>query len=396
LITTKHIKELVRRDLSPLIEIRRHLHAHPELSEQEVNTAAYISGLLNEWGLEHQTGIGGFGITGVIEGKNPEKKVIALRADMDALPIMEENDISYKSVKPGVMHACGHDVHMTCLLGAVKILHELRDTFEGTVKFIFQPAEEFAPGGALRMIEAGVLENPAPRLICGQHVFPELEAGKIGFKNGEYMASSDEINLIIRGQGGHAALTDTYDNTVLAAAKLLVALDEVMQANKPPEISSVLAFGKLTADGAYNLIPDEVTIRGTFRTFNEAWRKSVHELINATAGKIASSFGVTCEVLINKGYPVLVNDNKVTGTARDAAIEFVGKENVLELEQRMTVEDFARYTQLIPGCFYRLGTANKAEGITSNLHTSTFNVDEKSIETGTGFMIWNALAQLNT
>ena len=394
MIDTTHIKELVRRNTSTLTEIRRHLHAHPELTEQEEQTAAYISALLKKWGIAHQTNIGGFGITGIIEGNNPQKKVIALRADMDALPITEENDIPYKSLNEGVMHACGHDVHMTCLLGAVKILHELREEFEGTIKFIFQPAEEFAPGGALRMIAAGVLENPAPELICAQHVFPELETGKIGFKNGVYMASSDEINLTLSGEGGHAALPDTYDNTVLAAAQLLVSLDKAMQTKKPPEILSVLAFGKLTADGAYNLIPGEVTIRGTFRTFDEAWREKTHALINEAAEDIASSFGIDCEVIINKGYPVLVNDKDVTETAKRAAVEFVGKENVKELKLRTTVEDFARYSQLIPGCFYRLGTASHKKGITSSLHTSTFNVDEESIETGTGFMIWNALAQL--
>jgi len=394
LIDTTHIKELVRRNTSTLTEIRRHLHAHPELTEQEEQTAAYISTLLKKWGIAHQTNIGGFGITGIIEGNNPQKKVIALRADMDALPITEENDIPYKSLNEGVMHACGHDVHMTCLLGAVKILHELREEFEGTIKFIFQPAEEFAPGGALRMIAAGVLENPAPELICAQHVFPELETGKIGFKNGVYMASSDEINLTLSGEGGHAALPDTYDNTVLAAAQLLVSLDKAMQTKKPPEILSVLAFGKLTADGAYNLIPGKVTIRGTFRTFDEAWREKVHTVINEAAEDIASSFGIDCEVIINKGYPVLVNDKDVTETAKRAAVEFVGKENVKELKLRTTVEDFARYSQLIPGCFYRLGTASHEKGITSSLHTSTFNVDEESIETGTGFMIWNALAQL--
>ncbi len=394
LITKEYIKELVRRDVSALVDIRRYLHAHPELSEQEEHTAAYISGLLSEWGIEHQTGIGGYGITGLIKGKNPDKKVIALRADMDALPLTEENEVSYKSQHTGVMHACGHDVHMSCLLGAVKILHELHNEFEGTVKFIFQPAEELAPGGALRMIEEGVLENPAPELICGQHVFPVLEAGQLGFKSGIYMASSDELTLTIRGKGGHAALPDTYDNTVLAAARILVELDQTMKANKPPEIPSVLAFGKLAGDGTYNVIPDKVVIQGILRTFDENWRETALELLKETAQKTAAGYGTECEVFIRKSYPVLVNDEKVTEIARKAAIEFAGKENVKELELRTTVEDFARYTQLIPGCFYRLGTANSSKGITSNLHTATFDVDESSLETGAGFMIWNTLAQL--
>ncbi len=396
MITTTHIKELVRRDLSGITGIRHYLHAHPELSEQEKNTAAYISGLLDEWGLEHQTGVGGYGITGLIKGKNPDKKVIALRADMDALPITEKNDVPYKSLTSGVMHACGHDVHMSCLLGAVKILRELRHEFEGAIKYIFQPAEELAPGGALRMIEDGVLENPAPALICGQHVFPELEAGQLGFKSGIYMASSDEITLTVHGKGGHAALPDTYDNTVLTAAKILVELEQTMEDNRPPEIPSVLAFGKIAGDGAYNIMPDKVVIQGILRTFDENWREQALRLMEETAKKTAASSGTECDVFIRKSYPVLVNDEKVTETARKAAIEFVGEANVKELQPRTTVEDFARYTQLIPGCFYRLGIANHKKGIASNLHSATFDVDESSLETGTGFMIWNALAQLKT
>lgn len=394
MINVTHIKELVHRNLPDIIGIRHHLHAHPELSEQEKHTAAYISGLLNEWGLEHQTGIGGFGITGVIEGKNPDKKVIALRADMDALPIKEENKVPYKSLNSGVMHACGHDVHMTCLLGTVKILHGLRNEFEGTIKYIFQPAEELAPGGALRMIEDGVLENPAPELICGQHVFPDLKAGQLGFKSGIFMASSDEITLTVRGKGGHAALPDTYDNTVLAAARILTELDKVVQAERPKDIPSVLAFGKLAGDGAYNIMPDKVVIQGILRTFDETWREQVLRLLQETAQDIAADYGTECEVFIRKSYPVLVNDAEVTETARKAAVGYVGEENVKELKLRTTVEDFARYTQLIPGCFYRLGIANREKGIASNLHSATFDVDESSLETGTGFMIWNALAQL--
>lgn len=391
-----HIKKRVRALQNELLDIRHHLHANPELSEHENKTALYISNLLKEWNIAHQTGIGGHGITGLIEGKNPGKKVVALRADMDALPILEENDVPYKSLNRGVMHACGHDVHMTCLIGAVKILNEIKSDFEGTIKFIFQPAEELVPGGAYRMINEGVLENPVPEAICAQHVFPELEVGQLGFKSGLYMASSDEVNFYIRGKGGHAAIPETYDNTILAAAQILVNLNNMIAENKSDKIPMVLAFGRLIGDGACNLIPSEVKINGTFRTFDEKWRKKAHELIIQTAQQTAATFGTSCEVVIDKGYPFLVNDAKVTETAKNAAIEFLGGENVKALEIRTTVEDFARYTQHIPGCFYRLGIANHAKGISSNLHTSTFNVDEKSIEIGTGFMIWNALAQLNT
>jgi len=396
LISIAFIKERVGKETIFLTGIRRHLHANPELSEHENNTANYISNLLKEWNIAHQTGIGGHGITGLIEGQNPAKKVIALRADMDALPISEENNVPYKSLNTGVMHACGHDVHMTCLLGAVKILNELRKDFEGTVKFIFQPAEELVPGGAYRMISEGVLENPAPEAICAQHVFPDLEVGQLGFRSGLYMASSDEVNMHIKGNGGHAAIPDSYDNTILAAAQILVNLNKVIAENTSDKIDTVLAFGRLIGDGACNLIPSEVTINGTFRTFDEEWRKEAHERIIQAAQQTAAAFNTSCEVVIDKGYPFLVNDANVTETAKNAAIEFLGEENVKELKIRTTVEDFARYTQLIPGCFYRLGIANHAKGISSNLHTPTFNVDEKSLEIGTGFMIWNALAQLNT
>lgn len=396
MISINQIKKRVTEDVDFLIDIRRHLHRHPELSEHENKTAAYIASLLENWNIPHQTGIGGYGITGLIEGKSPRSKVIALRADMDALPISEENELPYKSQKKGVMHACGHDVHMTCLLGAVKILNNLKNEFEGTIKFIFQPAEEIVPGGALRMINEGVLEDPTPDAICAQHVFPDLEVGQLGFRSGLYMASSDEVNLYIKGKGGHAALPSTYNNTILAASQILVNLSKVISENKSDKFPTVLAFGRFIGDGACNLIPSKVAINGTFRTFDEAWRKKAHALIIQTAQQTAAAFGTTCEVGIDKGYPFLVNNDQITKTAKKAAIEFLGKENVKGLEIRTTVEDFARYTQLIPGCFYRLGTANHSKGISSNLHTSTFNVDEKSIEIGTGFMIWNALAQLKT
>ena len=389
------VKEKVSLIVNDLISIRRHLHSNPELSFEEKETSQYISNLLTKWNIPHEIGIGGYGIVGLIKGKNTESKVIALRADMDALAINEQNNINYKSLNDGVMHACGHDVHMTCLLGAIKILNENKDTFEGTIKFIFQPAEENLPGGAIKMIEEGVLENPKPEIIFAQHVFPDLEVGKIGLKSGVYMASSDEINIHVTGKGGHAAIPDSFDNTVLAAAKIIVALQPINSILAPDDVTSVLSLGRVIADGAHNVIPSEVTIRGTFRTFDETWRKNAHELIKKIITETASNYNTHCEVVIDKGYPVLKNDDKATMLFKESAVDFVGKENVVELKVRTTVEDFARYTQLIPGCFYRLGIANKEKGITSNLHTPTFNVDEKSIEIGTGLMIWNTLKVLN-
>lgn len=379
-----------------LLAIRHHLHSHPELSFHEEKTAAFLSGLLTEWGIEHQKGVGGHGIVGIIHGSNPTAKVIALRADMDALPIVEQNRVPYKSLKSGVMHACGHDVHMTCLLGVVKLLNHWKTHWEGRVKFIFQPAEEQLPGGAIKMIEAGVLERPKPKVIFAQHVFPELPAGKVGFRSGRYMASSDEVNLIVKGKGGHAAMPENYDNTVLAAAQILIDLQQQIEQAKPSHIPSVLAFGKIVADGAHNVIPSQVSIHGTFRTFDEEWRKKAHHLIETTAQSAAAKYHTQCELVIDRGYPVLINDPAATSLAKEAAIEFLGAENVVELNQRMTVEDFARYGQVVPACFYRLGTGNPGRGITANLHTPMFDVDESSLVTGTGMMLWISLKSLQS
>ncbi len=396
MIAIQQIKNSIASFEKELIEIRHHLHTYPELSFQEEKTAEYLCQLLSSWKIDFERNVGGHGITGIIKGLNPGKRVIALRADMDALPISEQNQIPYKSMNKGIMHACGHDVHMTCLLGVVKLLNDWKDHFEGSVKFIFQPAEESLPGGSIKMIEAGVLENPKPGFIFAQHVYPELETGKVGFRSGQYMASSDEINLYITGKGGHAAMPQTYDNTVLAAAQILIDLQKVLNQNKPETIPSVLAFGKIVANGAHNIIPSEVRVHGTFRTFDEKWRVTVHQLIKDTSQKTAEKFHTQCKVVIDSGYPVLINNAKATALARQAAIEYLGKENVVELDTRMTVEDFARYGQMVPACFYRLGTGNHSQKIAASLHTPTFDVDEKSISIGTGLMLWISLKTLQS
>ncbi len=394
MILIENIKKQAASLSGELIDIRRYLHAHPELSFDEANTEKYISGLLKSWNIEHQTGVGGHGIVGLIKGNNPDKRVLALRADIDALPIVEKNLVPYKSLNTGVMHACGHDVHTTCLLGTIKILSSLKDSFDGTVKFIFQPAEEKLPGGAIKMIESGVLDNPAPYVMMAQHVFPDLEAGKVGFRPGMYMASSDEINLFIRGKGGHAAMPDKINDTVLATAEIIVALQKIVSRKAPPAIPTVLSFGRVMAEGAHNVIPSEVVVRGTFRTFNEAWRKKAHTLITETATLVAKSQGTECEVVIDHGYPFLENDQETTRIAKAAAEEYLGSGKVIDLDLRMTAEDFASFAQRVPSCFYRLGTANKKRGITAGLHTPDFDVDEKAIETGTGLMTWASLKQL--
>ncbi len=377
-----------------IIDIRRHLHAHPELSKQEAGTAAFISQKLTEWGIPHQTGIAGHGITGMITGGLQGEKVIALRADMDALPIREENKVPFVSLNPGVMHACGHDVHMAVLLGTARILKSMEPKLAGRVKLIFQPSEEKYPGGALPMIRAGVLENPRPDFILGLHVFPELETGRIGLKPGRYMASTDEVHLTVKGKGGHAAIPHKVVDPVLIAAHIIVALQQIVSRKASPTIPSVLSFGRITGDGVANIIPDEVKISGTMRTFDESWRAEMKQQITRMAESIALAMGGECEVFIDKGYPSLYNDPGLTQKIKSLAIEFLGQENVTDLEMRMTAEDFSYFAREIPACFYRLGVMNESKGITSNLHTSTFNVDEQSIITGMALFAWIVTKEL--
>ncbi len=380
---------------SDVIEIRRHIHANPELSYQEYNTAKYVAEQLRNIGIEPKEGVAETGLTAVIEGNNPSKKIIALRADMDALPIIEANDVSYKSKNDGVMHACGHDAHTASLLGTCKILNQMKHEFEGTVKLIFQPGEEKNPGGASLMIKDGALKNPSPSSILGQHVMPLIPVGKIGFRSGMYMASCDEIYLTVKGKGGHGAIPELAVDPVLITAHILVALQQIISRNASPKTPTVLSFGKVIANGATNIIPDEVKVDGTFRAMDEEWRADAHKKITKMAESIAEGMGGSCEVFISKGYPYLENDPTVTEAARKAAIDYVGEENIVELPLWMGAEDFSYYTQEIPACFYRLGTRNEAMGITSYVHTPTFNIDESALEIGSGLMAWLAIQSLN-
>ncbi len=399
------IQLLAKQYVSEITEIRRYLHAHPELSFEEYNTSNYIASKLKEYRIPFQQGIVKTGIVGIIkgnkhssflvkEGERVEEKCIALRADMDALPITELNNVEYKSQNNGVMHACGHDVHSASLLGAARILNELKNDFEGTIKLIFQPGEEKLPGGASLMIREGVLENPSPESMFGQHVFPSMETGKVGFRSGMYMASTDELYMTVKGKGGHAAMPADYNNPLLITSKIILELDKafMQQEQKAP---TVLAFGKITGSGATNVIPDEVRIEGTFRTMNEEWRAEAHEMMKQLAQNIAKQMGGICDFRIEQGYPFLVNDEAVTLRARQATEEYLGKENVEELSLRMTAEDFAFFSQQVPSCFYRLGTGNKVKGITSGVHTTTFDIDEAALEIGAGLMAWLALNELN-
>ncbi len=391
----KLIKQNIETQFSNLVDIRRHIHQHPELSFEEEETAKYISNELSKFGIEHQTNIGGYGIVGLIKGKNPEKKTLALRADIDALPIQETNTVDYKSKVAGKMHACGHDVHTTCLLGAANILNNIKDHFEGTIKLIFQPAEEKLPGGASIMIKEGVLENPKVNSIYGQHVHPPLQVGKVAFRSGMMMASADEIHLTVKGHGGHAALPQNIIDPVLIASHIIVGLQQITSRNAHPGVPTVISFGKVTANGATNVIPYEVKIEGTFRTFDEKWRKEVHQKIRKIATGIAESMGGSCEVNIPIGYPHLKNNKKLTNRTIDWAKEFLGAENVKEMPLRMTGEDFSFYTHYADACFYRLGTGNEAKGINSPVHTSTFDIDEDALKVGAGLMAWLAVKELN-
>ena len=376
-----------------VIAIRRYLHQHPELSFDEHHTSKYVCSKLDEYGIEYKTGMVKTGIVATISGKNPDKKLIALRADLDALPIQEDNPVDYKSVNQGVMHACGHDVHTASLLGTAKILNELKDEFEGAVRLIFQPGEERLPGGASLMIKEGVLKNPEPAGIVGQHVYPNLDAGKVGFRGGMYMASADEIYVTVHGEGGHAALPHFNIDPIIITAHILTALQQLVSRAACPTIPTVLSFGKIIGDGATNVIPDKVELEGTFRTMDEEWRAVAHQKMKKMAEDIATSMGGSCDFRIEKGYPYLVNDEAMTNVAKTSAIAYLGKENVIDLDLRMTAEDFSYYSQLIPACFYRLGT-RKPNGETLGLHTSTFDIDENALETGIGLMAWIAINEL--
>jgi len=391
----KRIKELAKEYHEEIIAIRRHLHQHPELSFEEVKTGKFIAKKLKEYKIPHKHGIADNGVVGLIKGKNPSKKIIALRGDIDALPITEANDVPYKSKNEGVMHACGHDVHTSSLLGTAKILNTLKDQFEGTIKLIFQPGEEKLPGGASIMIKEGVLKNPAPSSIFGQHVHPPLEAGTIGIRPGKYMASTDEIYFTVTGKGGHGALPQNCIDPIVVVSNIIVSLQQIVSRGANPTIPTVLTFGKINSTGgATNVIPDEVKVQGTFRTMNEQWRKQAHKKMKKMAEGIAKSMDAKCTFDIVKGYPFLVNNEDLTLRAKKRAQEYLGKSKVIDLPIRMTAEDFSYYSQEIPACFYRLGTGNKKKGITSNIHTNTFDVDESALELSMGLMAWFALKEL--
>ena len=384
------IKSLAKELKNDIIGVRRHLHQYPCLSFEEYETAQFIHALLDSWNIEHEF-LTETGIVATIKGRIPEKKTIALRADIDALPIQEKNEYSYKSTFDGVMHACGHDAHAAMLLGAANILNHLKDDFEGTIKLIFQPGEEKLPGGASVMIENGVLKDVD--LIIAQHVYPDLPCGEVGFHAGEFMASCDEINITIKGRGGHAAKIKERDNTTMAAAKLLCAISELSSEfnNEERKNPIIIAFGSFIADGTYNVIPNEVTLKGTMRTFDENDRKTIKNKIKELCAEVASSFNVETDLFIEEGYPVLINDVSLTNSLKNKAVDFMGEEKVKDIPQLMTAEDFAWYSHQTKACMYRIGTSNIEKGIVSKQHTPTFDIDEDALEIGMGLMAWLAV-----
>lgn len=388
------IRELGEEVFEEVVALRRRLHRRPELAFEEHETAALVAETLRTLGLAPRTGVAKTGVVAEIEGRRPGP-ALALRADMDALPIHEENTFDFASEIPGRMHACGHDAHTASLLGTAMILQRLRAELCGTVRFLFQPSEERLPGGAKVMIEAGALEGQdgraAPAAILGQHVFPQLPAGTLGVRGGPFMASADEVYLTIRGEGGHAAAPhELAADAVLAQAHVLAALQSVVSRNAPPSVPTILSFGRIVAEGATNVLPAEVRLEGTFRAMDDGWRFRAHELIRRVATETAAALGATCEVRIEIGYPALVNDAALAAEVRAAAAEYVGEARVIELPQWYASEDFAWYTRQMPGCFYVLGAGNEAAGITHGLHTPRFTIDEEALRLGPGFMAYLA------
>jgi amidohydrolase len=388
------LRQLNDQHFDWIVDLRRRLHRRPELAFEEHETAALVVATLRELGIEPRTGLARTGVVADIGGHQPGPTV-ALRADMDALPITEATGLDFASERPGVMHACGHDAHTASLLGAARLLTEVRDELPGTVRLLFQPSEEKLPGGAPAMIEDGALVATngvsAPARIVGQHVYPDLPTGTIGVRSGSFMASADEIYLTVRGQGGHAAAPHRLSaDAVLVQAHILTALQSVISRNAPPDVPTILSFGKVTAAGATNVIPEEVHLEGTFRSMDEDWRFRAHDLIRRVAEQTAAAYGARCDVRIEVGYPALVNDEATAAAVREAAVAFVGEDRVVDLPPWYASEDFAYYTRELPGAFYVLGVRSEAAGSVHGLHTPLFTVDEEALRVGPGFMAYIA------
>lgn len=379
-------------ELFPVIrDLRRELHQHPELSFEEEGTAERIRRFLSEYDIPYTSGWAGHGIVATIRGGRPGPLVM-LRADMDALPIQEENDVPYRSLRPGVMHACGHDVHTSTLLGAAAIIRRFIDQLPGEIRLVFQPGEEKLPGGASLMLRAGLFQPIPPSRIIAQHVFPNLPAGDVGFRSGMYMASADELYISIEGRGGHAAAPHQCIDPVPIAARVITALQEFISRTKDPLTPGVLTIGKIWSDGGTtNVIPDRVFLEGTLRAMDEAWRQETQVKLNTLITELCLASGARAIVRVEKGYPALHNDEIATNYCRRAAAAYLGADHVHDLPLRMSSEDFAFYAQQAPGCFFRLGTGAPDPARNAPVHTSRFDIDERALETGMGLMSFLAL-----
>jgi amidohydrolase len=390
----QRISEAAAAGLSSTVAHRRHLHAHPELSFEEYDTQRYIGEQLTLLGIPFGAAAG-TGVVAEIAGEGGAGPTIALRADIDALPITEANEVDYQSQNIGVMHACGHDVHTSSLLGTAAILQQVKAHFSGNVRLLFQPGEEKLPGGATLMIKDGVLDNPKPKAIFGQHVHPPLPAGTVGFRPGVYMASTDELYLTVRGRGGHGAMPHNAIDPIVITAHIITAIQQLISRNTDPTLPAVITFGRIESEGgATNIIPNAVKLLGILRTLDEPWRKELHHRMDKLVTGMAAAMGGSAELTIGHGYPFLKNDEALTHWAWDEARRYLGEDRAVELPIRMTGEDFAFYSHHLPACFYRLGVGNAAQGINSPVHTDTFDVDESCLETGSGLMAWLAVGRL--
>ena len=392
------INTLSSNYFSETLANRHHMHSHPELSFKEYNTADYVKKELAKIGYTLVETMANTGVIALLKDANTKGKVVGLRSDLDALPIHEMNEVPYKSKYEGIMHACGHDVHTAILLTTAKILFELKNEIVGNVKLIFQPGEEVLPGGASLLIKEGVLHNPEVDFLIAQHVTPQIPVGKVGFKSGLFMASTDELYLTVKGKGGHAAMPHTYINPLLVASKIMLALNQYFMVDKKENtaaIPTVIAFGKIEGKGATNVIPDEVEMAGTFRTLNEPWRQKSHQAIKAIAEQVAAENNAACDVNIVKGYPCLVNDEALTKQCFAVTDLVLGSQSAIDIDYRMTAEDFAYFSQQKPVCFYRLGTGNASKNTEINVHNSSFNIDEDVLEFAPALMAAMAIEVLN-
>ena len=375
------IKKHAKAVSEQVLTVRRTIHSRPELSFEEHETADYIAAQLTEAGILFRR-IAGTGILARIEGHGDLQRCVVLRADTDALPIWEETGLECASRHDGVMHACGHDMHTACLLGALLVLNRHKSEIAGTVFGLFQPGEEVCPGGASMVMAEDPFRDYRVVAFVGEHVAPEMAVGNLGFRSGKYMASSDELWIEVHGTGGHGALPHTMTDPVVAAAALITSLQQVVSRNNNATIPTVLSIGRVIANGATNVIPPVVQVAGTLRTMDERWRAQAKRRIHEIAAGVAAAHCVTAEVKIPEGYPCVVNDPALTVRARSIAAKLWGKEHVEELDLRMTAEDFGTYTERYPSLFFRLGTARKNGECGGALHTATFNPDEQALDYG--------------